>query len=118
MPGFSFSSGDEPSAGTSRSERGMSFGIQPTASSLKTKWLTVGAGGKRCVAGWLRIVTPHQPINSTTITVVTYMIFSASSDDSWMPCVLRHQKYTVMAAAIAAAQRLTTSGRGLHGWPK
>ena len=78
--------------GSCRRAPGVIFGIQPTASSLKARWLGTGAGGKRCVAGCVKIVNPHQPISSTTITVVTYMIFSASSDDSWMPLVLRHQK--------------------------
>ena len=37
-------------------------------------------------------VSPHQTISITTITVVICMIFSASSLDSWMPLVFRHQK--------------------------
>ena len=54
-------------------------------------------------------VAPHQTIISTTITVTTFMIFSASSLDSCMPCVLRHQKYTVMRMATNAAVALTGS---------
>src|SRR2546428_305408 len=70
----------------------MSLGIHPTASSLKIRLRTRGAGGRRCVSDFARIVAPHHPISNMTITVVTYMIFSASSEDSWMPLVLRHQK--------------------------
>src|SRR5260370_20493261 len=68
------------------------FGIQPTASLLKTKLCGAGDGGNRCAPGRVRIVKVHQPISSTTIALVTYMILSASSEDSCMPRVLRRQK--------------------------
>src|SRR5438105_387642 len=61
---------------------GASFGIQPTASLLKTRLCGTGAGGKRCVLGRLKIVNVHHPISKMTIAVVTYMIRNASSDDS------------------------------------
>jgi len=53
---------------------------------------TTGAGGSRCASGRRKIVSPDQATSMTTMMVVTYMIFRASSDDSWMPLVLRHQK--------------------------
>src|SRR5260370_14759784 len=68
------------------------FGIQPTASLLKTKLCGVGDGGRRCALGRVRIVKVHQPIRSTTMALVTYMIRNASSEDSCMPRVLRRQK--------------------------
>src|SRR5438876_6545044 len=68
------------SGGSSRSEFGAIFGIQPTASRLKERLLGAGAGGSLCAAGLVKIVMPHYPIKRTTITVVTYMIFRASSE--------------------------------------
>src|SRR5438132_9279650 len=67
---------------TGSSAPGASFGIQPTASLLKTRLCGTGAGGKRCALGRLTIVNVHHPISKTTIAVVTYMIRNASSDDS------------------------------------
>src|SRR5262249_54307254 len=72
--------------------RGGHFGLQPTASALKTRLRGAGEGGKRCIVGLIKIVNVHQPISSTTIAVVTYIIRSASSEDSRIPRVLRHQK--------------------------
>src|ERR1041384_1650647 len=105
-------------AGNSRKACGAMSGNQPTASRLNARCTGMGDGGSLCVSGFVRIVTPHQAISSTTIAVVTYMIFSASSEDSWMPFVLRHQTYTVMARAMPAATRFVVSFDGDQGWPK
>ena len=74
---------------------------QPTASSEKFMLRGSGAGGS-CPPRW-RTVKKHHTINTTTITVVTFMIRSASSLDSWIPRVLRRQKYSVTTMATAAA---------------
>src|SRR5690349_13204972 len=62
--------------------RGIILGIQPTASLLKTRFRGAGAGGSRCMLGRIAMVKRLQPISRTTIAVVTYIIRSASSDDS------------------------------------
>jgi hypothetical protein len=51
-----------------------------------------GAGGSRRCSGLRAIVSPDQRMSVATMTVVTYMIRSASFDDSCRPSVFRHQK--------------------------
>ncbi len=74
----------------------------PRASSENFRFRGTGAGGSGPPPRQSS-VRPHHTIIRTTITVVTFMIPSASSLDSWMPCVLRHQKYTVTSTATNAA---------------
>src|ERR1035438_7664878 len=50
------------------------------------------------------MVTIHQTIRITTITVVICMMRRAFSLDSWMPMIFLRQKYTVTAAAKTAAK--------------
>src|SRR3989442_2955275 len=90
-------------SGNSRNAPGAILGNQPTASRLNARLCGAGEGGSLCASGLVRMLYPDHRINTTTITVVTYIIRSASSDDSCMPCVLRHQKYTVIRIANPAA---------------
>ena len=84
---------------------------QPSAPGEKCRLRGTGAGG-HCPPCHMS-VSPHQAIIRTTITVVTFMIRSASSLDSCIPCVLRHQKYTVMRIATNAAVASTGSACAL-----
>src|SRR5258708_962441 len=72
----------ETSGGNSRNALGATLGIHPTPASSNARFCADGAGGKRCLSGFVRIVNPHHTISNTIIAVVTYMIFRASSDDS------------------------------------
>src|SRR5262245_46060296 len=84
-----------------RSPLGMNSDFSHTVDgSSKFKFAGTGDGGK-CPPFSNIEMTLHK-IRMTTITVVIYMILSASSDDSWMPLILRHQKYRVITIAIPA----------------
>ena len=63
---------------------------QPSASPENLRCTGIGGGGS---APPRRMsVRLHHAIMMTTITVVTCMMRRASSLDSWMPRVFRHQK--------------------------
>src|SRR4051794_7634874 len=74
--------GGPASGGNSRNACGASFGIHPTPASSKVRFCGTGAGGSRCLSGFVRMVNPHHAISRTIIAVVMYIIFNASSDDS------------------------------------
>ena len=57
-------------------------------------------------------VTPHQPISTAAMIVVTIMIFRALSLDSWMPRTFWRKKYSV------AAQATATDPHASHGLAK
>src|SRR5882757_7099192 len=65
----------ETSGGNSRNALGATLGIHPTPASSNARFRGDGAGGRRCLSGFVRIVNPHQAISSTIMTVVTYIIF-------------------------------------------
>src|SRR5262249_34488177 len=94
-------SGVGDSTGSSRNELGISFGSQPRAS--RSNWRLCGAGESGvCLGPLTRRVIPHHTIIITTIAVVIFIILRASPDDSWIPLILRRQKYRVATTAIIA----------------
>src|SRR4029077_7246357 len=76
-------------------------------SDLLSSCMLAGVGnGGRC-APRMKMVYMHQTISMTTITVVTCMIFSALSLDSWTTLIFSHQKNTVTRTAKNAAVELS-----------